>query len=188
LVASNSAEGHLWWIGFAEFVDDAERRKAIFGFERKGLTTMMPTVADHSGTDLGQSSAEVFVDACHAAWRRRLGALLDRAKKEHLNVGDLIGREFEGQRIAFARCKNSTTLRAAVTDFWARGGRSLGPLQAGWRDVLPLLGEAHWQEGRDLALLALASYSPATKEEAAVFETATATVNAVGAEEDPTEE
>jgi CRISPR-associated protein Cas8a1/Csx13 len=128
-------------------------------------------LGEHSGADLGESPAEIFVDACHAAWRRRLSALFERAKREHLNASDLIGREFDGQRIAFARCKNAASLRAAVTDFWARGGRSLGPLQTGWRDVLPLLGDSRWQEGRDLALLALASYSAATKEEAAVLET-----------------
>ena len=49
LVATNLGKGRSWWRGFAEFVDDAERRKAVFGFERKGLTMMMAKVAEHGG-------------------------------------------------------------------------------------------------------------------------------------------
>ena len=148
---------------------------------------MMPTVEEHRGEDLDQRAAEIFVDACHEAWRRRLAALFTRARDEHLNRQDLISREFEAQRIAFARCKNAATLRAAVTDFWARSGNSLAPLRTGWKDVLPFLHEDRWQEGRDLALLALASYRGATREERDALDAAAAS-DAANADEDSNEE
>lgn len=106
-----------------------------------------------------------FVLTCHEAWRRRLGQIGERARREGASFQDLANREFERQRVAFSRCKNSASLRAAVTDFWARGGGSLPPLQASWSDVIELLDEKNWQKAKDLALLALASYKPATKEE-----------------------
>jgi CRISPR-associated protein Cas8a1/Csx13 len=66
-------------------------------------------------------------------------------------------------RIGFARCKNAAMLRQTLTDFWARAG-ALPDLQEAWPDVLPLL-HGRWREARDLALLALASYKPQSREE-----------------------
>jgi len=37
-------------------------------------------------------------------------------------------------------------------------------LRERWRDVLPMLSPARWKQGRDLALLALASYAKAEGE------------------------
>jgi CRISPR-associated protein Cas8a1/Csx13 len=104
-----------------------------------------------------------LVGACHEAWRRRLGELGERARRERLSFRDLAQREHERVRISFARCKNASMLRQTLTDFWARAG-NLRDLQEGWSDVLPFL-QVRWQDGRDLALLALASYRPATNEE-----------------------
>lgn len=165
LVARNLVAGQVWWSGFAGFVDDADRRKSVMGFERKGLAEMV-----QAPEGLGDSAAEVFVSACHEAWRRRLGMLAERAQRERIDFRSLASREFDERRISFARCKNATTLRAAVTDFWARAGGGLEPLQNGWRDVLPYLDERQWQAGRDLALLALASYKPRNKAEQTAME------------------
>jgi CRISPR-associated protein Cas8a1/Csx13 len=99
-----------------------------------------------------------FVRACHEAWRRRLGQLGERAKRESTPFDDLVSREFERLRVGFARCKNAATLRETVTSFWARAGGALPELAAGWEGVLPLLDERNWRKAKDLALLALASY------------------------------
>ena len=175
LVARNLSEGRDWWEGFANFVADQERRDHVLGYvrdkktkrtikillgEKGGLTKM---VDDKEAFPAGPE--RTFVLACHEAWRRRLGQIGDRASRERTPFRDLANREFERLRVTFSRCKNAASLRAAVTDFWARAGGSLPPLQMNWSDVITLLDEKNWQKAKDLALLALASYKPATKEE-----------------------
>lgn len=161
LVAYNLTNGRLWWEGFADFVADKLRRKHIFRYEKGGLVQMVG-----SKQAFPEGPQHTFVLACHEAWRRRMGKLGEKAKREGSPFHEQVRREFERLRVGFARCKNAASLREAVTDFWARGGGPLKPLQDGWRDVLMLLDEKHWREARDLVLLALASYKPATKEEA----------------------
>jgi len=111
-----------------------------------------------------------FVLACHEAWRRRMGQIGDKARREGSSFHDQVQREFVRMRTSFARCKNATTLREAVTDFWARAGGPIAPLQQGWSDVLILMDEKNWRTAKDLALLALASYKPASKDEEAALE------------------
>ena len=111
-----------------------------------------------------------FVEACHEAWRRRLGQLGERARRERASFPDLASREFEQVRVRLARCKNAASLREAVTGFWARAGGPLPSLQRRWPEVLPLLDERNWRRARDLALLALASYSGASGEAGATHE------------------
>lgn len=160
LVATNLSEGRAWWQGFADSVADVERRKHVFSYEKGGLAKM---VANKEAFPEG--AERTFVLACQEAWRRRMGQLSEKARREGSKFGDQVAREFDKARITFSRCRNADALREAVADFWARGGSGLRPLQEGWRDILPLLGEERWREARDLALLALASYKGATKEE-----------------------
>ena len=114
--------------------------------------------------DYDHANERVFIQTCHEAWRRRLGQLGERARREGAAFNRLANGEYERVRVALARCKNATTFRSTIADFWSRSG-SLPSLQTGWADVLPLLEEDQWRKGRDLALLALASYQPANAEE-----------------------
>lgn len=159
LIARNVAAGRPWWRDFAAFVESLEpkERAKVFINERGGLHGMVEKVLD-GGPE------RIFVRACHEAWRRRLGKLAERAAREHLSFRDLASREFDRTRVSFTRCKSAPMLRQAVTDFWARGGHQPA-LQDGWADILPFLGK-RWSEGKDLALLAMASYAPASKDEA----------------------
>ena len=165
LIARNLTEARPWWYGFADFVADKERREHVLRYEKGGLTKM---VEDNEA--FPQGPERLFVMACHEAWRRRLAHIGEKARREHSRFGDQVSREFDKVRVNFARCKNAATLREAVTDFWARGGGPLKPLQEGWGEILPLLDDRNWQKARDLALLALASYRPATREEAEAIE------------------
>ena len=113
-----------------------------------------------------QRGAEIVVRACHTAWHRRRGALATRARRERLDLNTLLVNEQERLRVAFAHYKNAATLRAALTDFWSRAGAPIPELQRGWQSVLPYLSEERWQLGRDLALLALVSYTASVKDEA----------------------
>lgn len=118
-----------------------------------------------------QGAEKIFIRACHEAWRRRLGQIGERVKRQNLSFSSLADREFTRWRTTFARCKNAKTMRAAITDFWSRAEGTLPVLQHGWEEVLPLISGERWREARDLALLALASYKPKDKEEAAALGT-----------------
>jgi CRISPR-associated protein Cas8a1/Csx13 len=154
LAAENLIQGQPWWKDFANFVADQETRDHVFRWERKGLGEMV-----RDDAVMPEGEARRFVRACHEAWRRRLGQLGERARAQRLDFGQLAGQEFERTRIAFSRCKTQADFRRTVTDFWARGG-SQPELREHWQAVLPFLTDAkRWMEGRDLALLALASYA-----------------------------
>lgn len=152
-VAENLVAGRPWWWGFADWLARNEKIRDNIKYERGGIAMAMK-----SPDVMPESPEKVLVLACQEAWRRRQGALGERAKREGLNFGDLVERERERLRVLFLRCKNAATLREAVTDFWSRAGGPLESLRGRWPDILPFLQE-RWREGRDLALLALASYA-----------------------------
>lgn len=165
LVAENIVQGQPWWRGFAAMWqrvrDTADRRRRDLALvdERRGLQQMV-----NDGRTMPDGPEARLVRACQEAWRRRLGALGERARSQGTPFDRLAAREYERVRISFARCKNAAMLRQTLTDFWARAG-SLPELQESWPEVLPLLGD-RWRDGRDLALLALASYKPRDRDEA----------------------
>jgi CRISPR-associated protein Cas8a1/Csx13 len=61
-------------------------------------------------------------------------------------------------RSSLLRAKNLQTMRAEITDLLAKGGVNNG-LQVNWPAVMPIIHGSDWQKTRDLALLALTSYS-----------------------------
>jgi CRISPR-associated protein Cas8a1/Csx13 len=151
LVARNLTSARSWYAGFADVVADAECRKHVLNWERKGLNGMI------GEGSLSGTREEKFVLACHTAWRARMRQLYERAEREGADGSSLIAREFERLRVAFSRCKNAAALREEVTDFWARAGGSLPELRDAWREIIPLFDD--WRLAKDLALLALASYT-----------------------------
>jgi CRISPR-associated protein Cas8a1/Csx13 len=157
IIADNVASRRPWHAGFAEYLTNRETRIPL-QFERKELFQMTQEA------DYDHPRERVLIDTCHEAWRRRLGQLGERARREHVSFKRLASGEYERQRSLLARCKNAATLRAALTDFWSRAG-SLPSLQTNWAEILPLLEEDQWRKARDLALLALASYLPSNSDE-----------------------
>lgn len=174
IIADNVANRRQWYAGFTEYMTNKETRISL-QFERKELFEMTQKAEyDHP-------NERIFIQTCHEAWRRRLGRLGARAKEEgkseqgrKMLFRRFAGNEYEKLRVALARCKNTETLRAVITDFWARAG-SLPSLHEDWSSVLPLL-DSDWRKARDLALLALASYQPSNADEdKALTETNTTT-------------
>lgn len=159
LIARNLAEGRAWYSGFADFVGNKEIRIHVFKYERGGLHKMV------NDAGFKEEHERKFVSVCHDAWRRRMGHLGERARREGASFSDLVEREFERVRVSFARCKNPAAFRETITDFWVRAGGPLPALQSNWREILPLLDERNWRKARDMALLALVSYEPASKED-----------------------
>lgn len=162
LLARNLVESRPWWEGFSHLEQNVDLRTQLIVYERslrvtRGTTGLAALVAEQGVFD-DMNGAEVIVRACHEAWRRRQGALGEEARTRGVRFEDLVDRERERLRIAFRNSRNADTLRAVLTDFWSRAGPNT-ILQDDWREVLPYLSEERWQQARDLALLALASYS-----------------------------
>lgn len=157
IIADNIANRRPWHARFAEYMTGKETRISL-QFERKELFQMTQEA------DYDHPNERIFIQTCHEAWRRRLGQLGERSRREHISFTRLAGGDYEKLRISLTRCKNATTLRATLTDFWSRAG-SLPSLQEGWGTILPLLEEEQWRKARDLALLALASYQPSNADE-----------------------
>lgn len=163
-IARNLIVGRPWWRDFTSIVTDRGTWAQLKNYRflaRKRLGKNMKGVAamvNESGA-FSDPGAETIVRACHEAWRRRLGALGQRARERGESFGGLVDREFEHLRVDFVHCRTAASLRGVLTDFWSRAGGPLPDLQRNWAQVLPYLREERWQEARDLALLALASYS-----------------------------
>ena len=149
LVAENIATNKDWFLGFHSLMQSQQLAK-IISFERGGLNTMVESIPWPNETD------KQFVEAVHDAIRSRYGALASRAKESGETIR--FDREYERMRTGLMRAKNSETLRAELSDFFARGG-SNKTLRQHWKDLLPLFSGADWQRARDLALFALASYA-----------------------------
>lgn len=155
LIAENIALGKEWFRGFADLMRSKELAKRIY-FEKGGLAKMVKEFAWDIEDD------KLFIEAVHAAVRNRYGALAAQARQRGERVD--FGREFTRMRTGLMRVKNAQTLRAEISDLLARGGLNRS-LQEGWQRILPLIVSADWQRTRDLALLALASYSGKGAEE-----------------------
>ena len=149
LIAENIATNRDWFSGFWTLMQSQQQAKLI-SFERGGLKSMADSIPWPFETD------KQFVEAVHDAIRSRYGALASRAKLSGEPIR--FDREYERMRTGLMRAKNSETLRAELSDLFARGG-SNKTLRQHWKDLLPLFSGSDWQKARDLALFSLASYA-----------------------------
>ncbi|HZA23507.1 MAG TPA: type I-MYXAN CRISPR-associated Cas8a1/Cmx1 [Dehalococcoidia bacterium] len=144
LMARNLVRGHPWWRDFASLVANVESRMQMSRYEYIRRSTGRPVregglpamVADPDA--LGSKGAETIVRACHEAWRRRMGALIERAESRGERFYDLIDRERERLRISLAHCKNAATLRGVLTDFWSRAGGPYRSCRRGGKPFCPI--------------------------------------------------
>ena len=148
LFADNIANGRDWFLGFSQLMLSKELYRVV-SYEKGGLSKMVAQMPWPNEAD------KKLVEAVHAAIRNRLGAVAAQAKQRGEKMP--FDREFERMRTGLMRAKNAETLRAELADLFARG-RPNAPLQASWKDLLPVFSGPNWQRTRDLALLALASY------------------------------
>lgn len=160
-IADNIAQGKVWYHDLASYLSNKEFREQL-QYERKELYEMIETAS------YDNENERLFIGVCHESWRRRLGKLGDRARKEGLGDSGfrrLISKEAEKLRTSLARCKNAETLRETVVDFWSRAGANEMLRGDSLTKLLPLFDEKNWKKARDLALLALISYQPRNEEE-----------------------
>ncbi len=155
LVAENIASGRDWFANFSRLMCSSELAKSM-GYEKGGIKKMVDQISWPSEAD------KKFVEAIHLAMRNRYGTMAFRAKQRGENIR--FDREFERMRTGLMRAKNAQTLRAELADFFAKGGINK-VLQNDWEQILGLVLSQDWQRSRDLALVALASYTGKGAEE-----------------------
>lgn len=163
LVAENLALGRPWYAGFVKLMiklnpATGQPYRNQLPFERRGLHNMI------SDTRMWDDEGEALVvKAVHEAIRQTLG----RIKQDTDGPGDKPPSQAtknrwtkfqETLRLALAGAKTPNDARHALCDLFSRAGR-VPALIEGWQRVLPKLADHRWQLTRDLALLALASYS-----------------------------
>ncbi len=150
LFADNLARGRAWYDGFHRRFTSNELTKETL-YERKELQNMVENM------QWNDSAERTLVRSVHEAMRRRFGAIAAENEGNPTARRNRIQRESDRLRMALAGAKTQADFSRTITDLWSRAG-TLPELQEHWSDVLPFLSDRRWQQGRDLALLALASY------------------------------
>lgn len=161
-MADNLASGRPWHAGFATATTAGKKPRFIHyyrGRDRKNLGALWPDERKGLIHMLGklEEAEEALVRSVHEAIRHRFG----RIAEESPNPAARQNRweeERERWRIAFWGAKTPDQIRAALADLWSRAGTNR-QLQERWGEILPLLRPDRWRVARDLALVALASYS-----------------------------
>lgn len=165
LVAENIANGRKWFADFRRLVVSSDGRVSEqnvrqLDFERGGLRTMI----DHDGNweDRGERN---LVTVIHEAMRGSFRQIYEENKSNPVTAKNRMNRQRQRWRIAFATAKTADDIRFALNDLWSRTYPN-PTLRESWKGLLPILcDENRWKLNRDLALLALASYSSGRPEE-----------------------
>jgi len=156
LIADNIVAGSNWYQDFYTLMRTKQMASLISRYERKELYEMVKQA------EWPHEADKLIVQAVHMALRARYGALAARARARGERIP--FDREYERIRTSLMRAKNRQTLRAELADLFVRGGLNK-ILKEHWETLLPLFTGEDWQRARDLALLALASYSGKGAEE-----------------------
>jgi CRISPR-associated protein Cas8a1/Csx13 len=157
LVAENLARRRPWYTGFVRLMtalDDNNRPlRDRLGFELEGLQKMI------DNSEMWDQQTEItLVKAIHEALRSRYKQIRRELPDNPAGRNKRFQREYERRRLAFSGAKTADSFRNALAELISRAGRN-PVLRSSWQIILPLLSDRCWQKGRDLALLALASYS-----------------------------
>ena len=170
LVAENLATGKPWYHNFSSLFtrNDPASGKPLHPrlvFEKEGLIKMV-------NSDVWEDDGKkALVRGVHFALKCQLGKISQEFGSNKAGMNKKFSKEFEKWRLLFVGSKTADQFRFAVCDLVSRS-RGNAEIQESWQQVLPLLSDSHWQHGRDLALLALASYKGRGDKEAANSEDA----------------
>ncbi len=162
-VANNLAHGRSWFVGFAHCKTRDNPPRWLHRFWRKGDDDLgaLRFPDDLKGLiAMSQSLDEAertLVASIHTALRQRFGAIADENQGNPAAFKNRCQGERDKWRLRLAGAKTPDDVRAALADLWSRAG-TVRELQEGWQRLLPLLKPAVWENARDLALIALASY------------------------------
>ena len=168
-IATNVAHGHYWYRSLfdipkeerAELKNLSRRNESeerawfrLIGYERKPLTVIAEELSMEADHDLDR----LFREAIHEAMARRFRQEADYAKRGTRSVQDRWKDFLESSRRLFSRSNTRSTLRTALTGFFADAGGSntlREHAQAIWKFID---SPATWRRARDLALFSLVTY------------------------------
>jgi CRISPR-associated protein Cas8a1/Csx13 len=159
----NIALSKPWYAGFSIATDGSAKKSrfihyfrdrdrsnlgALYPEERKGLIKM---------EEFLEEDDKLLVQAVHVAIKQRFGRIREEAGERVELRNKRWDNERERLRLAFAGSKTLDQMRAALADLFSRAGANK-ELQVHWPRLLKFMREPHWQQARDLSLVALASY------------------------------
>jgi CRISPR-associated protein Cas8a1/Csx13 len=159
LIADNIALGHVWYQNFTRLMTALDHFgrpiRHSLRFEQGGLQEMM----NHPSAT--GDAENVLVCAIHRAVHNNLGRIrqeTDGARPLSQATRNRWERFRERLRLSLVGARTADQCRNAICTLFGNAG-TLDELRTGWRLLLPMFGDRRWQLTRDLALLALASYS-----------------------------
>ena len=154
-ITDNLARGKPWYRGLSSAITSNELFEKLT-YERGGLYQMVDKSLD---TD----AKKLFIRAFHDTLSHIYGEASGRGKDTGRKVNwDRINVQI---RTKLMRCKNSSSLRSFICEFWSKTLNRSKLLQDNWEDLMILIETKNWKLLRDLALLGLASYKGKDKEE-----------------------
>ncbi|CAN99346.1 hypothetical protein predicted by Glimmer/Critica [Sorangium cellulosum So ce56] len=153
LIAANLAAGRHWAAHFRELVSESKDFSRM-RFARKGLQAMKEVIKD--GVD------QAVINMFHEAWRKTMGALGERARRDGLHFERLVEVEQERIRNAILRSKTADALANWFLRFCADATRGAS-LPAAQRDAIALrefiFNQRNAARFQNLLLFALVSYA-----------------------------
>lgn len=153
LVAANLATGRHWAAHFRELVSESKDFSRM-RFAQKGLQKMKEAIKD--GVD------QAVIDMFHEAWRKTMGALGERARRDGLSFERLTEVERERIRNSILRSKTADALAGWFLRFCADATRGAS-LPAAQKEAAVLreflFNERNAQRLQNLLLFALVSYA-----------------------------
>lgn len=171
LVAENLAMSRPWYQNFRSLLVGSsgstdEQRVRQLENERKGLQAMI----DEEWND---RASEQIVRSIHEAMNRRFHAIASESNYEYGKEKNKQAffnkrmRQIQEWRIELVNAKTPDDVRKALGDIWSRSIIGFDRVQFNsvlrdhWQEILPLFNDSkRWMLNRDLALLAISSYSP----------------------------
>ncbi|MBN2325946.1 MAG: type I-MYXAN CRISPR-associated Cas8a1/Cmx1 [Candidatus Omnitrophica bacterium] len=173
VIADNFARNRPFYQGFTDLMSkiDPVSKKPFHErvhFEKKGLKAMTDQTMEGS-------PEYIIVKAIHRAILHTLGRIKEDTqgndkKPPTQATKNRWKNQYERWRLAFTGAKTPEQTRSALCDMFARAG-IIDELKKDWPQILPkICKQTEWQLMRDLALLALASYSGKESEDALMEE------------------
>ncbi|MGB3188116.1 MAG: CRISPR-associated protein Cas8a1/Csx13 [Limnoraphis sp.] len=152
-MTDNLSEHLPWWSNFFIYFKEKDQFKEL-GYHKDQLNKMI----ENSHWDI--PTQKLFIQTFHEALRRIYGQVAAKAKKQEDNWIQF-DREYQQIYSSLTRITDFESFQSFICQFWARGSRPghlIPTLQEHWDKFLFQDEDFNWEQARNLALLALASY------------------------------
>ncbi|CAM3466040.1 type I-MYXAN CRISPR-associated Cas8a1/Cmx1 [Brevibacillus invocatus] len=157
LVASNLASERHWCAGLLDLVKEQKDFRKLLPL-KGGFQAMKEAIRNKQD--------RIIIEAFHEAWRRTMGQMGERARREGLDFTRQLEVEQEKIRNTILRLKTSDSLANWFLRFCASatGGGTLSSFQTNMKEIHAFITDArNYERFQNLCLFALLSY---TKDEA----------------------